>query len=143
MTKTIFNKKTITKYIENGRAFELLSRKGDLYTVFLPNDLGERMQFELTECYPDNSNKHSLPNIWYKNGFINTRLNSYFSLNTYVTTDKGDCYGWYNPQVKLRADGKGLVINFDYMLECNTFNKETLIIELLTRFYSCSQKLEK
>ena len=128
MTKILFNKKTITMYIENGRAFELLSRKGNLYTVFLPNDLGERMQFELTECYP---------------GFINNRLNSYFSLNTYVTTDKGDCYGWYNPQEKLRADGKGLVINFDYMLECNTFNKETLIIELLTRFYSCSQKLEK
>lgn len=137
----LLDKKTITNYIENGRTFELLARKGNLYTVFMANALGERMQFELTECYPDNSRKKSLPNIWHKNGFTNAPLNSYFSLNTYVTTEQGDCYGWYNPQIKLREDGKGLRLNFDYMLECNTFNKEKLIIELLARFYSCSHKL--
>ena len=65
-----------------------------------------------------------------KHGFTDRVLKTYWSVSTYVTDAKGQCWGIYNPTIK----PNGNKINFDYMFEATEENKQILINETYKRF---------
>lgn len=97
------------------------------------NQKGETLVIEITKCENWGS-KNSLPNLWYKHGFIDRVLETYWSIETYVRDTEGGCWGAYNPQTKLSDDGKRNVINFDWMFEATEETKEKLINEVFRLF---------
>lgn len=52
----------------------------------------ETMVIELYEC-TNPGGKNSLPHLWYKEGWTETELETYLSMNTYVTDSEGNCRG--------------------------------------------------
>ncbi|NCI35845.1 hypothetical protein EJM73_09225 [Clostridium botulinum] len=94
------------------------------------NEKGEKVIIELSKCEDDPSFKNSLPKLWKKHGHIDRVLKTYWGIETYVKDTEGNSFGMYNPQDKLREDGKGMVINFDWMFEATEDNKEKLINEV-------------
>lgn len=65
---------------------------------------------------------NSIPQLWYKYGYMNKVLNEYIFIKTYCTDKDGHCTGNYNPQtIGIHK------INFDYMLETNQENLDKLI----------------
>lgn len=109
---------------------EQITETRSLYTFTEPNAKGEKIVAELVKC--SNSN----PATWKKRGFIDKALETYWSIEVYVTDTEGNCWGRYNPQHKLSEDGKRMVINFDWIFEATEENKEKLIDETLKIFYS-------
>ena len=103
------------------------------YTFTEPNAKGEKLVIELCKCANWGGN-NALPVLWKKKDFIDRVLETYWSIQTYVTDTEGCCYGMYNPQEKLREDGKGMVINFDWMFEATEENKQKLIDEVFRLF---------
>ena len=99
------------------------------YTFTEPNDKGEKILVELSLC-TNSGSSHALPILWKKHGAIDRILETYWSIETYVTDTEGNCWGRYNPQTKLSEDGKRAVINFDWMFEATEENKEKLIDEV-------------
>ena len=87
------------------------------------NKKGETIVVELTNVFPDNSSKSSLPVLWKKHGYTKELLNSYISVDVYVTDKKGNCWGKYNPQI-VKGQNK---INFDYMLEVSRPNRSKIL----------------
>lgn len=104
-----------------------------------PNDNDLEFLIELTFCYPDNKSQNSLPNLWYKNGFIDRVLENYFGIDTYLTTEKG-CFGGVNPtEINL---GNRSVVNFENTLEITESNIKK-IIEMTINEYKASGKKSK
>lgn len=103
------------------------------YTFSEPNAKGEKLVIELRKCTNCGGN-NALPVLWKKHGYIDRVLETYWSISTYVRDTEGNCYGMYNPQHKLREDGKGMVIDFTWMLEATEENKEKLIDEVFRIF---------
>ncbi|WP_252251146.1 hypothetical protein [Clostridium sp. VAP52] len=99
------------------------------YTFIDTNEKGEKIVIELIKC-EDGDFKNSLPKLWKQNGYIDRVLETYWSIQTYVKDTEGNSFERYNPQHKLRKDGKGMVINFDWMFEATEENKEKLINEV-------------
>ena len=97
------------------------------YKFLEKNKKGETLEVEITEIYPDNTSKSSLPNLWKMHGFTNKLYNNYLSVDCYVTDKDGYCWGKYNPTNKLSDDGKRVIINFDYLLEVSEENKKYLL----------------
>lgn len=129
-------KAEIQKAIKNKQWCYLIARKSHtLYTVLEPNEKGETMLFEITETYPDNKSKSSLPRLWKKYGYIDRLLPNYLNIQTYVTDSEG-CWLRYNPQIKPSEDNKRNVINFDFMFEVSANNTEILITEALKKFFN-------
>ena len=94
---------------------------------------GEKLRLWISKC-TDNDNINSLPKLWHRNGETKTVLPTYWSVKTYCFDEKGNCYGEYNPTVKIYESGKRLVLNFDWMLEATEENKEKLIKEVYRLF---------
>ena len=90
---------------------------------------GETVGMEILYSRPDAAgyNKNSLPVAWMKHGYTKELLPSYISINTYAQQPDGLCYGYYNPQEKISEDGKGRIINFDYMFPISEENERRLI----------------
>lgn len=103
---------------------EQITETRSLYTFTEPNAKGEKIVAELVKC--SNSN----PATWKKRGFIDKALETYWSIEVYVTDTEGNCWGRYNPQHKLSEDGKRMVINFDWIFEATEENKKMLIDEV-------------
>lgn len=98
------------------------------------NEKGESLIIELSKC-ENHDSKNSLPNLWYKNGYINRVLETYWCIQTYVKDSERNEFGArYNPQIKRSEDGKQSVLNFDWMFEASEENKEKLINEVYKRF---------
>ncbi|MBZ9622879.1 hypothetical protein G9F71_008435 [Clostridium sp. FP2] len=95
------------------------------YTFTDTNEKGEKIIIELDKC-EDSSLKNSLPKLWKQNGYVDRVLETYWSIQTYVKDTEGNSFGRYNPQHKLREDGKGEVIDFEWMFEATEENKEKL-----------------
>ena len=112
---------------------EQMAEKRWFYTFTNTNKKSESLIIELSKC-EDSSYKNSLPKLWYKNGYTDKVLESYWSIQTYVKDSEGQSYGRYNPQHKLSEDTKRSVINFDWMLEATEENKEKLIDEVYRIF---------
>lgn len=92
------------------------------YTFLEKNSKGESLIVELTHC-TNAGGKHSLPYLWKKGGFIDRILETYITVDCYVTDKNGDCWNRYNPQIV-----KGMnKINFDYMLEDTEDNRNYLL----------------
>lgn len=115
------------KELENKMIIEKMGGHRTFYKFIEKNELGETLTVEISETYPDNTNKNSLPNLWKQHGFTNKLYNSYLNVDCYVTDKDGTCWGKYNPTEKLADDKKRNVINFDYMLEVNEENKQYLL----------------
>lgn len=104
-----------------------------------PNEDDLKFLIELTFCYPDNKSKNSLPNLWYKHGFIDRVLENYFGIDTYLTTDEG-CFGGVNPtEINL---GNKSVVNFENTLEITEENVKK-IIEMTIEEYKASETKSK
>lgn len=75
---------------------------------------------EVTFC--EASGPNSLPELWYKNGYMDKILKRYMCIQTYCTDKDGNCTGSYNPQII------GIhKLNFDYILESTEENLNNLI----------------
>ncbi len=95
------------------------------YTFIEPNAKGEKIVMELSKCTnPGGSN--AIPVLWNKHGYMDRVLETYWSIQTYVTDTEGYCHGMYNPQEK---PGR-YEINFNWMFEATEENKEKLIDEV-------------
>jgi len=103
------------------------------------NQKEETLTIELTEC-ENPGGKNSLPYLWYKAGYTDNILDTYLCIHTYCRDSEGQCYGRYNPQTKIREDGKGSVINFDWMFENTEENKQKLIDKAIRLFESATGK---
>ena len=102
----------------------------DKEIIFFSNVRGEAVEVHLTSCNAEKSYKNDLMVLWSKNGwceFIQKRIN----VEVFVTDKKGACHNWYNPQVKESADGKRLVINFDWILEDTKNNRDRIISKII------------
>lgn len=96
------------------------------------NKKDERLVLEVNCCYNDKS-PHSLPVLWYKNGWTDRLILDYWSVRPYVYDKDGNCFGKYD-FVKPSEDGKRHVIDFDWIFEATTENLEKLVKEMLRRF---------
>lgn len=91
------------------------------------NHLNENILAEVSICENDGS-KYALPKLWKKNGLIDHELKTWIGLTVYVTDQKGNCHGKYNPQIT------GLCkIDFQWMLEATPENLEKLLTEVEKR----------
>ena len=103
------------------------------------NQKCETLTIELTKCF-DNESNNSLPKLWFKNGYTDRILKSYWSVNTYVKDSEGRSWGRYNIQNKLSEDGKRSEINFDWMFEATEENKYKILNEIYKLFSSATGK---
>lgn len=72
---------------------------------------------------------NSIPQLWYKYGYMNKVLNEYIFIKTYCTDKDGLCTGSYNPQtIGINK------INFDYMLESTVENLNKLIDKCVSMY---------
>lgn len=113
--------------------------------IYLKFERPNRKSEKLLVSFYKNINcggKHSLPNIWYKKGYIGTRLQDWWSIETYVDMPNGDCCMKYNPQHKLSEDGKRFVLDFRWVMPCTYENFYRLLSEILCRFYDSDALLQ-
>ena len=103
------------------------------------NKKGEELTIELLLC-ADSDSKNSLPKLWYKNGYTERVLDTYWNVNTYVKDSEGRSWGKYNPQTKRSEDGKRMIINFDWMMEATEENKNKIINEVYRIFSEATGK---
>lgn len=96
------------------------------------NKLNERLVVEVNCCYNEKG-KHTLPVLWFKNGWTDHLILNYIDVRPYVYNENGDCYDKYS-FTKTSEDGKRRVIDFDWVLDANETNLAKLITELLKRF---------
>lgn len=112
-----------------------VEKMGSTCTRYTFNGLtprGETVCVDMTACHPDNSYKNSLPNIWYRHGFISYVLPSYWSVDVYVYDERG-CWGRYNPTEKLHESGKRMVLDFYWMLPATSENRDKILVEIIRR----------
>lgn len=110
---------------------EMRSKTRTYYEFTDPNAKGEKIAFEFIKC-ENPGGKNSLPYLWNKNGYIDRILETYWSVNTYVT-DANGCWRRYNPTERISDDGKRLVLDFDWVLEATEENKQKIINEIYRR----------
>ena len=103
------------------------------------NEKDETMLIEISHC-KNPGGKHSLPHLWYKNGWLPRVFDTYLCCQTYITDSEGNCFGKYNPTIKLSDDGKRNVINFDWMMEDTPENMQKIINACIRLFKSANGK---
>lgn len=121
-------------------SIEKVAATRTLYTFKNKNSKGETLVIELSLCKDNPTYKNSLPKLWYKKGYIDRVLETYWNIDTYVTDSEGSCWSLYNPQLKAAESGKSAVINFDWMLEATEENKQKIINEVYTLFSKATGK---
>lgn len=121
---------------------EYATKYRTMYKFKEKNKKGESLSVEITEIYPDNTSKNSLPNLWKTHGYTNKLYNNYLYVQCYCRDKKGNCWGRYNPTTKLSDDGKRLVINFDYLLEVSEKNKQYLLDLIYKMFMKSKNQIK-
>lgn len=96
------------------------------------NGKGERLVLEVNACYNVES-PHSLPVLWFKNGWTDRLILDYWSVRPFVYDKDGNCYSGYD-FTKTSEDGQRRVIDFDWILEVTAENLEKMVKEILRRF---------
>lgn len=104
------------------------------------NQKGESLLIELSLCQDDPTWKNSNPKVWYKNGYTDMVLETYWSIDVEVEDSEGISWRKYDIQSKLSEDKKRLVINFDWILEATEENKNILINEVYRLFINATGK---
>ncbi len=105
-----------------------------LYTFKEKNKKGESLTVEITEVRFDEITKNSLPSLWKRYGYTKKLYDNYLCVECYCYDKKGNCWGRYNPTVKLSEDKKRNVIDFEWLLEISDENKEKILGESFKRF---------
>lgn len=95
------------------------------------NAKGERLVVQVTEC-TNPGGARSIPRAWHKSGLTPTELQTWWSLQTYVTDHNGNCYGDYNPQ---HTPGK-CQLNFKWINEATPANLRKLLTEVARQFFN-------
>ncbi len=103
------------------------------YTFTDTTPRGESIVIDFTACHPDNSDRHSLPNLWHEHGFTPSVLSSYWAVDVYATQPDGLCLGRYNPTEKRRKDAPGMVLDFAWMLPATNENRDKILTEIIRR----------
>ena len=96
------------------------------------NKKGEKLVVEITECYYGEN--ASLPKLWHQYGYTKKIYTNALCVDCYCYDKDNNCYGKYNPTIKLSKDKKRNVINFDWMLEVSEKNKNKILKEIYKRF---------
>lgn len=96
--------------------------------------VGKNFIVEITICEHDLTSKHDLMNVWHKAGYITEKLPTHISIDTYFTDDNGNCWGYYNPTIKLSDDGKRSVVDFEFLREYTPENAAELIAEAIRMY---------
>lgn len=117
--------------MEKVRVEERVKGRRWLYTFLQKNEKDELIQVEITKCESDNSKK-SIPNLWKKYGYMDTVLNSYWSVTVYATDEDGNCYGKYNPQHKNDSHKT----DFNWMFEATEKNRIKILEEIERRAFA-------
>lgn len=110
------------------------------YEFEKPNSKGELIAIELIKCANPGGN-NALPHLWYKKGWIDKELETWWSVYIYCTEPNGMCYGRYNPTCKTIQNKERVgkdkfiisyrnVLNFDWVLEATEENKIKLLDEV-------------
>ena len=97
------------------------------------NEKGEKLCIEIG-CCVDAGGKNSLPALWYKKGYTKELIREWWSVQTYVTNKKGECYRAYDPTIRKSWDGKRFEVNFDWHLKATPENFRKLLEEILRLF---------
>lgn len=138
---------TKTTWIEKDRWDSRGSFCRALYECPILTPEGERIVVELTKSENDTEDKKSMPNRWYQKGWIPEKLSSYWSITVYAYDGDGNCFGRYNPQIRMEPgvreamiDGKtvsvpGPVIDFDWIFEATPENAAKLFNEIERRAF--------
>lgn len=119
------------KNIESLFNIEVVGTGRYWYKLPNKNKNGESLLIELNRVECNTKDKHSLPVLWYKHGYMDKILDTHWCINTYVTDVEGNCYGRYNPTIK---NGK---IDFNWKFEATEDNKQILLNEIYNRFMNC------
>lgn len=93
------------------------------------NGKGETLVIQVTEC-KNPGGAHSIPRQWHKLGYTATELQTWWSVDTYVTDANGNCWGKYNPQ---HIPGKHQ-LNFKCVKEATPANLRELLKEVARQF---------
>lgn len=99
--------------------------------VEFTNSKGESVLIDIRRTTADKEHKNDLMNLWVKNGYFPHFIENRLTVQTYATTEKGDCFGWYNPTIKMHESGKRTVINFGWMLEDTPENRDKIIEKVI------------
>lgn len=119
----------VKRTCENNAFYYLVDEKG-----FDKRNLkGEKLCVEIGICR-NPGGKDSLPYLWYKKGYTKDLMTDWWSVQTYVTNQEGECYCAYDPTIKRSEDGKRFEINFDWHLAATTENFKKIVKEILRRF---------
>lgn len=95
----------------------------------------ERISVEFVEC-ANSGAKNSLPNLWKKHGYTDKTLGTYWAVSVFAENVDTCVYReCYNPTVKFSEDGKRMVLDFDWVLEATSENRETLLREIEKRAF--------
>lgn len=122
---------------------DIKRKEGCVVVELGKNKSGEKLQVTIVPVSHDLKDKHSLMNLWVKNGWIKGPLKSYWNIDTYVKDAEGNYFRKYNPQEYLyrqvsEKTGKVIVsinrIDFDWMLDANDENLKRIIDEIERRF---------
>ena len=89
---------------------------------------GEDVLILMRKCQ-NPGGKTSLPYLWYKHGYIDHILQTWWNMEVYVSDANGNCWGKYNPTV---VEGQNK-IDFNWMLEATDRNADRLIEECVRR----------
>lgn len=98
------------------------------------------MLIEISVITPDNTSKNSLPNLWYASKLTDKVLDTYLSLQTYLTNKDNNCVGKYNVQVINGVFDERLnkvirAINFNNLLEATDENINILVDKVADLYY--------
>ena len=97
----------------------------------LHNAKGEKICVEVSASY-NPGGRNSIPRHWHKLGYTPTELQTWWSVNTYVTTADGVCSGKYNPTHIL---GK-CQLNFAWVKEATPSNLRRILEEVARQFFN-------
>lgn len=92
------------------------------------NSLMEILIVELIKIENDPKNKNSIMNLWKQNGWIKSKLDSYWDIKTYVLDSEDNFHNKYNSMTKEYK------INFDWILEATEKNLRKILREIYKRF---------
>lgn len=117
---------------------EKLNKEGTnlFYTFDERTPKGELLQVGFWKVV--NDHKGHLINLWYKKGWLKEPVKSYWSIDVYVTDQKGECHDRYNPTVT-----KDHKVNFDWVIEATEENKEKLLDEIVRLAYQQPERKGK
>lgn len=121
----------MSETFEQQYTIEQMAEQRWFYYLKEKNKKGETMTIEISKTTVDPKDKKSLPYLWWKHGWIGSKLSSYWCISTYVRDGEGNCIGKYNPQHARNGE-----VNFDWMLEGTEENKNRLINEVIRLFYN-------